>query len=160
MDMKMTNSTAPQMMNAPHVTPVDQDTQHDPPPGEESMVVDIQRLSAAAVGNGAQWASERDDLDMTLLSWTAGQEVAPHVNTEVDVLLIVLAGTATLSVAAHTYGVGAGEMVLIPKGAERAIRCRAERVSYLSIHRRRRLWPTVGRPETFPRLMHTMEGQP
>jgi len=124
------------------------------------MVVNIQHLSAAAAGNGAQWAYESEDLDMTLLSWTSGQEVAPHVNTEVDVLVIVLAGAADMTVAAHTYHVGIGEMVLIPKGAERAIRCSTERVSYLSIHRRRRLWPTVGRPPTFPMVMNTTEGHP
>jgi len=148
------------MMNVSHVTSVDHYTQHDQPIGEALMVVNIQHLSAAAAGNGAQWTYESDDLDMTLLSWTAGQEVAPHVNTEVDVLVLVLAGSANITVAAHTYRVGAGEMVLIPKGAERAIRCATERVSYLSIHRRRRLWPTVGRPDTFPRVINTTEGQP
>jgi hypothetical protein len=44
------------------------------------MVVIIQHLTAAAAGNGPQWAYEREDVDMTLLSWTSGQEVAPHVN--------------------------------------------------------------------------------
>ena len=108
------------------------------------VLVDLARLIADGGGNGPQWSYESADLDLTLLSWTSDQQVAPHVNDEVDVLLIAVAGTGEVAVHAEVHRLSAGQALLIPKGAERAIRCTAERFSYLSVHRRRRgLWPTV-----------------
>jgi hypothetical protein len=113
-------------------------------PPEPLAVIDLAGLSVAAHGGGPQWAQESGDLDLTFLSWAAGQGVAAHANDEVDVLLIVAAGAADVTIAARTYRVSSGQALLIPKGVERAITCATERVSYLSVHRRRRgLWPTL-----------------
>ncbi len=115
---------------------------------EPVELIDLAGLSMAATGGGPLWAQESADLDVTLLSWPADQGVPAHVNDEVDVLLIVIAGSASVTIGASTHRVAAGQALLIPKGVERAIVGGAERVSYLSVHRRRRgLWPTLpGRP--------------
>ena len=106
--------------------------------------IDLAALAAAAQGNGPQWSHESADLDLTLLSWQSGQEIAAHVNAEVDVVFFVVDGSGEVIVDGETYGLTAGQALLIPKGSERAIRCTGERFSYLSIHRRRAgLWPTV-----------------
>ena len=111
-------------------------------PPSPAVLIDLAHLATA--GNGPQWSYESVDLDLTLLSWTAGQQVAPHVNDEVDVLLIAVAGTGDVTVNAEVHRLSAGQALLIPKGAERAIQSATERFSYLSVHRRRRgLWPTV-----------------
>jgi mannose-6-phosphate isomerase-like protein (cupin superfamily) len=108
------------------------------------MRIDLAALGEAAQGNGPQWSHESTDLDLTFLSWQSGREIAAHVNAEVDVLFVVVDGTGEVIVNGETYGLAAGQALLIPKGSERAIRCTGERFSYLSIHRRRTgLWPTV-----------------
>lgn len=102
-------------------------------------------LHSAQPHSGPQLGHESEDLNLTLLSWKAGEGVAPHVNEEVDVVLIVVDGEGEVSVGVEAFTLRAGAALLIPKGCERAIRCTSERFSYLSVHRRRRgLMPTLG----------------
>ena len=108
-----------------------------------SIQVDLAALSQAAEHDGPQWGHACEDLNLTLLHWTEGQTIAPHVNHEVDVLLLVIAGAGEAIVDAERHTLTPGQALLIPKGAERAIRCTGADFSYLSVHRRRRgLWPT------------------
>ena len=114
-------------------------TEHSP----AGILIDLAALGAGT-GGGPRWGHESEDLDLTLLAWTAGQGVATHRNTEVDVVLIVVAGAGEVTVNAEQYHLTPGQALLIPKGAERAIQCAGDHFSYLSLHRRRRgLWPTV-----------------
>ena len=117
-------------------------TQPIPPNG---LWVDLVTLSSGASQSGPQWSHESTDLDLTVLSWTAPQQIAPHVNDEVDVLLIGVQGVGEVTVNAETYLLAPGQALVIPKGVERSLRCTTgDRWSYVSIHRRRRgLWPTV-----------------
>lgn len=100
--------------------------------------------------SGPQWAHECEDLNMTLLSWEPGKSVAPHVNNEVDVILIGVAGTGTVMVENEQHELRPGTLLLIAKGSQRSIESHDERFSYLSVHRRRRgLMPTYkGQPLT------------
>lgn len=88
-------------------------------------------------GVGPLWGLESEDLNATLLSWPPGHEVAEHVNAERDVLLVVLGGSGAVEVAGETHTVGAGFVVLLPRGARRRIRAGADGVRYLTVHRRR-----------------------
>ena len=111
------------------------------PPPRPTLI----NLHTAHAHPGPQLGQESDDLNVTLLSWKAGQGVEPHVNAEVDVVLIVVDGEGEVSVGGEVFAVRAGQALLIPKGCERAIRCVGERFSYLSVHKRRRgLMPTIG----------------
>lgn len=95
--------------------------------------------------SGPQWAHECEDLDMTLLSWEPGKSVASHVNNEVDVVLIGVAGSGIVMVEEEEHQLSPGKLMLIPKGKRRAIKSDDQLFTYLSIHRRRRgLMPTVG----------------
>ena len=60
-------------------------------------VVDLTGLD----GDGPLWGIASADLNATLLAWPAGHQVAEHVNAEVDVLVVVVAGTGTASVDGH-----------------------------------------------------------
>jgi quercetin dioxygenase-like cupin family protein len=113
-----------------------------------AVLVDLIAKAALDANCGPRWAYESTDLDLTLLSWRQGEAIAAHVNDEVDVVLIGVAGTGEITVNGVVFGLAAGHALLIPKGAERAIRCTDDSFSYLSVHQRRRgLWPTVaGRP--------------
>ena len=108
-----------------------------------SFLVDLAAISQQATTSGPQWSFESTDLDLTVLTWRANQEIAPHVNDEVDVLLICLDGSGEVLVDETAHELTAGQAVLIAKGARRSFRCLSAQWSYVSVHRRRRgLWPT------------------
>jgi quercetin dioxygenase-like cupin family protein len=88
-------------------------------------------------GRGPVWGTESADLNATLLVWPAGHVVATHVNSERDVLLLVIDGSATVSIEAHEHALAAGDVVLIAKGRERRIAAGPEGVRYLTAHYRR-----------------------
>ena len=99
------------------------DTQH----------VDLSRLS----GEGPLWGTASEDLNATVLSWPAGEEVAEHVNRERDVLIVVIAGSGQAMVGDRACPLHPEHVLLVPKGARRSIRAGEEGLRYLSIHRRR-----------------------
>lgn len=114
-------------------------------PERQALPVDLAALVSAATLGGPQWGHEMEDLDFTLLVWKHGEGVAPHVNDEVDVAMIVLDGEGELTVDGQTTSLRAGLAVPIPKGTERAVRATGERLAYLNVHkRRRRLMPLPG----------------
>ena len=88
-------------------------------------------------GTGPLWGTASDDLNATLLVWPADHVVAEHVNPELDVLLVALEGDAVVTIDAEESRLAAGQALLVPKGAARAIRAGAAGVRYLSVHRRR-----------------------
>jgi quercetin dioxygenase-like cupin family protein len=76
-------------------------------------------------------------LNATLLSWRAGAGPPEHVNGERDVLVVVLAGSATLRTDEGERELAVGEATIIAKGQRRKISAGRNGVRYLSVHRRR-----------------------
>ena len=90
-----------------------------------------------AGGTGPLWGTETDDLNATLLAWPRGSGPAEHVNGERDVLLVVLAGSATVTIDGEAQLVEPGEVVVIEKGSARRITAGPDGVRYLTVHTRR-----------------------
>ncbi|HEX8549961.1 MAG TPA: DUF2249 domain-containing protein [Abditibacteriaceae bacterium] len=108
------------------------------------VAVDLLDIAHAATRSGPQWAHESEDLDITLLSWQDGRSIEAHVNSEVDVVWIGIGGEGIAIINGEEYQLRPGVALLIPKGSERAVKS-TSRLSYLSVHRRRRgLMPTLG----------------
>lgn len=106
--------------------------------------VNLLQAAQAMTHSGPQWSYESEDLDMTLLSWDDGKSIETHVNSEVDVVWVGIAGEGTAIIDGQGHPLRPGVALLIPKGSERAVES-ASRLSYLSVHRRRRgLMPTQG----------------
>jgi quercetin dioxygenase-like cupin family protein len=84
---------------------------------------------------GPQWGITGDDLNATLLSWPRGHEIAAHVNSEVDVILVGVQGEGEVRVNDETFTLSSGCALLIPKDRERSFRALSESWSYFSIHR-------------------------
>ena len=99
----------------------------------------LSALASAATqkGNGPIWGAESEELNATLLSWRAGEGPREHVNSERDVLVVVLAGSATLSTDDGERELAFGEAAIIAKGLRRRISAGRNGVRYLSVHRRR-----------------------
>lgn len=87
---------------------------------------------------GPLWGLASSDLNATLLAWPPGHEVREHVNTELDVLLVVLQGGGSAVVDRREHALAAGRALLVEKGSTRTIRASDEGIRYLSVHRRRR----------------------
>ena len=99
----------------------------------DSPVVDL----SAPRGSGPLWGTETEDLNATLLAWPAGGGPDEHVNSERDVILVVLAGAATVTIDGEPHVVRAGEALILEKGKMRAISAGPAGIRYLSVHRRR-----------------------
>ncbi|MGH2389013.1 MAG: cupin domain-containing protein [Chloroflexota bacterium] len=104
-------------------------------------VIDLPALARAATATGPIWSRTSEDLNVNLLLLD-GSGVAEHVNDEVDVLLVGVAGEGIIEVDGAPHALPAGGALVIPKGARRAVRVTAGRFAYLTCHRRRGgLWP-------------------
>jgi quercetin dioxygenase-like cupin family protein len=101
--------------------------------GVEPFVVDLMDPS----GTGPLWGTQTEDLNATLLAWSPGGGPGEHVNSERDVLLVVLAGEATMVLDGDERRVRAGEALVVEKGRTRSISAGPEGVRCLTVHRRR-----------------------
>jgi quercetin dioxygenase-like cupin family protein len=89
------------------------------------------------VSGGPVWGAESEDLNATLLEWSAGGGPPEHVNDSRDVLYVVVAGSATLTVDDEAREVGVGEATIVEKGASRALVAGPDGVRYVTAHIRR-----------------------
>lgn len=88
-------------------------------------------------GSGVVWSLPHDgDLDGNLVHLRPGSAIDPHVNADLDVLLVVWSGRGRLTVDGEVRELERGVATVVPKGAERAIEA-TDDLRYLSIHRRR-----------------------
>ncbi len=105
----------------------------------------IERVAAAALeaalatprGGGPVWGDASDDLNATLLEWSAGAGPPEHVNDERDVLVFVVDGSAKLDVDGEERELASGEAVIVTKGRRRTITAGRGGVRYLSVHIKR-----------------------
>lgn len=89
------------------------------------------------MAGGPVWGAESADLNATLLEWAAGEGPPEHVNESLDVLYVVVAGSATLAVDGEPRELEAGEATIVEKGARRALVAGPQGVHYLTAHKRR-----------------------
>ena len=87
----------------------------------QGQMVDLAALARSQSGPGAIWTRQSEDLNVNLLVFTSGEGVAEHVNAEVDVLLVGIAGTGAVTIDGTHQILGPGHAMVIPKGANRSI---------------------------------------
>ena len=93
----------------------------------------VEMLSAEATA----WGMQSEDLNATLLAWEPGAGPPEHANTERDVLVVVLAGSATVTVDGEPQPLEAGQAMTVEKRRTRRIVAGPDGVRYLSVHIRR-----------------------
>lgn len=91
----------------------------------------------AGSGRGPLWGDATEDLNVTLLAWPPGEGPAEHVNDERDVVIVVAAGTGLVVLDGVSHHVRSGHVVVVPRGASRALQAGPDGIRYLSVHRRR-----------------------
>lgn len=107
-----------------------------------ARVVDLAAvMAAAASGDGADgvhWTLDRpSDLNANLVRLEPDHGVAHHVNDSVDVVLVILSGSGTVTVDGDDLPVGPRQLLHVPKGTGRRIRAGADGLWYLTVHVRR-----------------------
>ncbi len=109
--------------------------------------VDLLELARSATGRGAIWSMVSADLNVNLVRFGPGEGVEEHVNTEVDVLLIGVAGSGVVTINGVSHDLPAGNRCSSRQGANRSTRAGDTGFAYLTCHKRRSgLMPTV-RPD-------------
>jgi quercetin dioxygenase-like cupin family protein len=89
------------------------------------------------VSRGPVWGAASEELNATILVWPAGEGPAEHVNDARDVLYVVIGGSARLTVDGDVQELGAGEAIIVDKGAVRALVAGPDGVRYATAHLRR-----------------------
>ncbi|MFE4537145.1 cupin domain-containing protein [Streptomyces scopuliridis] len=105
-----------------------------------SVLCDVRQLTGLLPAPaGALWklAEGGRQLDANLVHLPPRQGVETHAETELDVLLLVVAGTGTLGTAEGPKPLAEGTLIWLPRGSVRAITAHADGLSYLTVHRRR-----------------------
>ncbi len=107
-------------------------------------VVSLVELAHAARQNGPAWSQATVDLNVNLVVLRAGSSIAEHVNDEVDVLLVAVDGEGRVTIDSKATELGAGQLVIVPKGTARSISPQGARFAYLTCHKHRAgLWPST-----------------
>jgi mannose-6-phosphate isomerase-like protein (cupin superfamily) len=104
---------------------------------ERLAPAELDGLDSADRPRGPVWGASSEDLNATLLAWSAGGGPPAHVNGERDVLIFVADGSATVTVDGEERELVAGEALIVGKGRRRRITAGAGGVRYLSVHLRR-----------------------
>jgi quercetin dioxygenase-like cupin family protein len=125
------------------------DTGDDEPGVADGDQVDV---AGRARSSGPARGIASEELNATLVSWSAGTGPPEHINEDRDVLVVVLDGSATVRIDDEEHALARGEIAIVAKGRKRKITAGSDGVRYLSVHRRRPL-PQIGVPR--PEGAHT-----
>jgi mannose-6-phosphate isomerase-like protein (cupin superfamily) len=102
-------------------------------------MTDLTGLLQSAEGDGVHWTLETPgDLNVNLVHLDAGHVVGEHVNDDLDVVIVVLAGRGRLTIDGHGTDLTGHVVTNVPRMSRRSVRAaNDEGLDYLSIHRRR-----------------------
>lgn len=110
---------------------------HDAP----RVLYDMQPLivdnRAASTGVAWRLAEAGRQLDANVLNLRAGTRIDPHAEPDLDVLVVVIAGSGTLTTDSGPLPLTPGSVVWLPHGSARALDAGPDGLSYLTTHRRR-----------------------
>jgi quercetin dioxygenase-like cupin family protein len=94
-------------------------------------------LASISGDGGVVWSSSPGGVHVNLVVLAAGDAIGRHRNDDVDVLIIVLGGDASVGLDNGTHRLASGHALLIPHGAERDVVGGPDGARYLTIHRAR-----------------------
>jgi quercetin dioxygenase-like cupin family protein len=106
-----------------------------------SDIVNLITEYSTAGRTGPLWGCDTGDLNATYLVLKAGDESPRHVNSAVDVIMLVLTGKGVLTLDGENHELSSGSVTVLRKGQERGLVATEGPFSYLNVHKRRVLVP-------------------
>jgi quercetin dioxygenase-like cupin family protein len=102
---------------------------------------------------GALWrlTEQGRQLDSNLVRLPPEARVAPHVEPDLDVLLLVVAGGGTLETDDGARTLAPSTLIWLPRGSSRALTAGDEGLAYLTVHRARPGMTIRSRPGSEPK---------
>lgn len=101
-------------------------------------MIDLQNIAAVAHNAGVVWSlTDSGQLNVNLVRFGAGEGVGEHVNDEVDVVMVGVAGTGSVNVDDEKHDLSAGTLIFVPRGVRRSTRATSDDFAYLTVHQRR-----------------------
>jgi mannose-6-phosphate isomerase-like protein (cupin superfamily) len=102
------------------------------------VAVDAATLERSGPSRAVRSLPHGGDLDANLVVVEAGESFASDAHSEVDVLLIVVAGSGTIEVDGEVHLLARSRIVHVPKATSRTIEASmAEPLVYVTVHRSR-----------------------
>ncbi|MEU3845016.1 cupin domain-containing protein [Streptomyces sp. NPDC028635] len=100
---------------------------------------DVRALAVPGAARGVSWklAEAGRQLDANVVHLPPGRSVDTHVEPDLDVLLLVVAGEGTVSGGGTDERVGEGALVWLPRGSSRSLAAGGSGLHYLTVHQRR-----------------------
>ncbi|MFF1544335.1 cupin domain-containing protein [Streptomyces sp. NPDC058291] len=108
--------------------------------GGPRVLCDAQSLTAGDdAPGGALWRLTEPgrQLDANLVRIPPHERIAPHVEPDLDVLVLVVSGDGALDVEPAPQPLRQGSLVWLPHGTGRSVAAGDKGLSYLTVHRRR-----------------------
>ncbi len=106
-----------------------------PTGGKEAA--DPRRPQRAAVRGVWRLAEGGRQLDANVLNLSGGQTIGTHAEPDLDVILVIVAGTGTMGTETGPLALVPGELVWLPRGSSRSLTAGTDGLAYLTVHRRR-----------------------
>ncbi|MFC8783929.1 cupin domain-containing protein [Streptomyces nigra] len=103
------------------------------------LLCDVTALTEAPASAGVLWKLSEPgrQLDANVVHLPPGRRVDPHVEPDLDVLLLVVAGDGTVTGSGGEENLTTGGLLWLPRGSRRALAAGEQGLSYVTVHRRR-----------------------
>jgi quercetin dioxygenase-like cupin family protein len=103
-----------------------------------AILVDLASLVTRPAGRGVVWSlGGPRQLDANLVHLPAGAKVGAHHGHDVEILLVAMDGSATVTVDGHPEPLRPGSLIYLPVASERSIEAGPDGIVYLTVHCRR-----------------------
>jgi quercetin dioxygenase-like cupin family protein len=94
-------------------------------------------MRAAPPGVAWKLTEAGRQLDANLLRLVPGQTIDTHTEPDLDVLIVIIAGSGALTSGGETLLCAPGELVWLPRGCTRNLTAGPGGLAYLTVHQRR-----------------------
>jgi quercetin dioxygenase-like cupin family protein len=96
-------------------------------------------ITPAADRSGVAWKLQEPgrQLDANVVHLAPGASVDTHVEPDLDVLLLVIAGEGAVTGTGRAEHAREGSLVWLPRGSSRSLRAGDGGLTYLTVHQRR-----------------------
>jgi len=104
------------------------------------ILADLAELTADPVERaGARWTLSESgrQLDANLIRLPAGHRVDTHSEPDLDVIVVVVAGSGSIGTPEGSQSIAEGAIAWLPRASTRSITAGTNGLSYLTVHRRR-----------------------